>query len=168
VRPMSTSNGRSTVGRSRVSLPGNKERPALFRSTAAETVSVAAAGTFPDSEASTISSSLASWASRFRINSASRRSASCRLLVWRERRTLCPLWSPSTWNGQVHLSARTSRPPGPKNRQVLRCRRNAYRSRSACTVFTFPQNPPNQWIGSLAVRWAYTLAAALAEIVIVV
>jgi hypothetical protein len=35
-------------------------------------------------------------------------------------------------------------------------------------VFTLPQNPPNQWIRSWVVRLAYTLAAALAEIVIVV
>jgi hypothetical protein len=33
---------------------------------------------------------------------------------------------------------------------------------------TLPQSPPNQWISSLVVRLAYTLAAALAEIMIVV
>src|ERR1019366_6048598 len=151
-------------------FPSGPISPWVFRkrSAAAATVSVAAAGTFPDSQASTSSGSLASAASRSRINSASRRSAICRLLVWSARRTLCPWWSPSTWKGQLHLSARTSRPPGPKNLQVLRWRRNAYRSRSACTVFTLPQSPPNQWMRSLVVRLAYTLAAALADIVAVV
>src|ERR1039458_342960 len=147
-------------------FPSGPISPWVFRkrATASETVSVAAAGTCPDSASFSIPCWLASWAPTFRFSPARRRSASWRLLVFSDPRTRCPLWRPSTWKGQLHLSARTSRPPGPKNRQVLRWRRNAYRSLSACTVFTLPQNPPNQWMRSLVVRLAYTLAAALAEI----
>jgi hypothetical protein len=107
-------------------------------------------------------------ASSFRVRSASRRSATWRLLVFSDPRTRCPLWRPSTWKGQLHLSARTSRPPGPKNGQPLRCRRNAYSSLSLFTVFTLPQSQPNQWISSFAVRLAYTRAAAVGETVVVV
>ena len=117
-------------------FPSGPISPWVFRkrATASESVSVAAAGACPDSAGFSTPCLLANWASSFRIRSARCRSASWRLLVLSDPRTRCPLWRPSTWKGQLHLSARTSRPPGPKNGQALRCRRNAYSPLSVFTV----------------------------------